>query len=145
MSKNVTAMKSRTVYSVEGLSTPSVVLPVHVVENTDASGTDIQVIFQRKNGTWRAPLHKMVLCTKTSARCGSTKVFASATPDQHPLTTCSYEISGHSCPLYLFPKRRQFMPNSKQRVARQKHRRRLSRQRSQRREELDKCKWVENH
>ena len=46
MSKNVTAMKSRTVYSVEGFNSP-----VHVVENTDAEGTDIQVIFQRKNGT----------------------------------------------------------------------------------------------
>ena len=31
MSKNVTAMKSRTVYSVEGFNSP-----VHVVENTDA-------------------------------------------------------------------------------------------------------------
>ena len=68
MSKNVTAMKSRTVYSVEGFNSP-----VHVVENTDAEGTEIQVIFQRKNGTWRL-LHKTVLCTKTSARCGSTKV-----------------------------------------------------------------------
>ena len=46
MSKTVTAMKSRTVYSVDGFNSP-----VHVVENTDASGTDIQVIFQRKNGT----------------------------------------------------------------------------------------------
>lgn len=32
------------------------------------------------------------------------------------------------------------MPNSKQRVARQKHRRRLNRQRSQRREELANAK-----
>ena len=32
------------------------------------------------------------------------------------------------------------MPNSKQRVARQKHRRRLARQRSQRREELTNAK-----
>ena len=32
------------------------------------------------------------------------------------------------------------MPNSKQRVARQKHRRRLNRQRSQRREELTNAK-----
>ena len=32
------------------------------------------------------------------------------------------------------------MPNSKQRVARQKHRRRLARQRSQRREELANAK-----
>ena len=48
MSKTVTAMKSRTVYSVDGFNSP-----VHVVENTDAEGTEIQVIFQRKNGTWR--------------------------------------------------------------------------------------------
>ena len=36
MSKTVTAMKSRTVYSVDGFNSP-----VHVVENTDAEGTDI--------------------------------------------------------------------------------------------------------
>ena len=48
MSKNVTTVKSRTVYNVEGFNSP-----VHVIENTDNTGSDIQVIFQRKNGTWR--------------------------------------------------------------------------------------------
>ena len=48
MSKTVTAMKSRTVYNVEGFNSP-----VHVIENTDSTGSDIQVIFQRKDGSWR--------------------------------------------------------------------------------------------
>ena len=37
-------------FSVEGVNAGR---PVHVIENTDASGTEINVIYQRADGSWR--------------------------------------------------------------------------------------------
>jgi len=37
-------------FSVEGFNAGR---PVHVIENTDASGTEINVIYQRADGSWR--------------------------------------------------------------------------------------------
>ena len=37
-------------FSVEGFNAGR---PVHVIENTDASGTEINVIYQRAVGSWR--------------------------------------------------------------------------------------------
>ena len=37
-------------FSVEGFNAGR---PVHVIENTDASGTEINVIYQRRDGSWR--------------------------------------------------------------------------------------------
>ena len=37
-------------FSVEGFNAGR---PVHVIESTDASGTEINVIYQRADGSWR--------------------------------------------------------------------------------------------